>query len=39
MGFLVFGTVIDKRRLAGIAASLLSVAGTVLTTLYALADI
>eukprot|EP01048_Picozoa_sp_COSAG05_P020782 COSAG05_NODE_3633_length_1945_cov_0.862947_2_plen_49_part_00 len=36
LGFVVFGVVIDKRKLSTICVSLASVGGTVVTTLYAL---
>ena len=36
LGFVVFGVVIDKRKLATIIGSLVSVAGTVITTLYSI---
>jgi hypothetical protein len=38
LGFLMFATVIDKRKLSQIAVSLASVGVTAFTTLYALGD-
>jgi hypothetical protein len=38
LGFVMFGVVIDKRKLSQITVSLASVGATAITTLYALGD-